>query len=456
MTTTRPLSFVQNLNELKALATDWTNDADVQRLRQLDAAYTAWAPIPRTLFELHDNPIENQPALRLENTEFRPVANVWAAQLATLIQLQEERSVTPEQRALLTNLIDLQTSFQGMVTNLRAYAITGDVGFKYGYADNLVANGQVFAQINTRRDIMSPEQRGILDKMTADRAPLLALPLDIFAAREGNQSVRDLYLFRTETEPLAATMLSILDEITTAQRAYLQADLDGSRRSLTRMQYQTLFGGLLALGLGAVMALFLRSTIVGPVERLDDTAKRIQGGDLHAQAVAESGDEIGRFALTFNSMTDRLRLTIGRLEQLYAMSRGIMTADSLSDLIGVVVQGGNLPVINRAVLNLFTYDDTGSVDGMVVHANWYSGSGTPPSPIGTHYPRTVNAIIDLFLSHDPVVFDHVALDPRTDPATAAVARQLGIAAMMVLPLWSLRPKPLRKCPRRIHKGVRFG
>jgi CHASE3 domain sensor protein len=247
-------SFVQNLNELKALATDWTNDADVQRLRQLDAAYTAWAPIPRTLFELHDNPIENQPALRLENTEFRPVANVWAAQLATLIQLQEERSVTPEQRALLTNLIDLQTSFQGMVTNLRAYAITGDVGFKYGYADNLVANGQVFAQINTRRDIMSPEQRGILDKMTADRAPLLALPLDIFAAREGNQSVRDLYLFRTETEPLAATMLSILDEITTAQRAYLQADLDGSRRSLTRMQYQTLFGGLLALGLGAVMA----------------------------------------------------------------------------------------------------------------------------------------------------------------------------------------------------------
>ena len=427
-------AFAENLRQLDALSTEWNAD-DVRRLDALQAAYAAWEPMPPTLFELHDSPVENQPALRKENAEFRPLAGAWSDRLDILIASQEALPPTAENRALLSKMTALRTSLQGMVTNLRAYAITGDVGFKVGYANHLVTNSDLFAELLLARNTLQGEQETLLDELAATRSALVALPLEIMALREGEHSIEDLYLFRTETEPLAAAMLTALDGIARTQQAYLQADLDDSRLSLTRMQQLTVLGGVIALLLGLLMATFFRNSIAGPVRRLGDTAARIHDGDLTAQARAESSDEIGQFARTFNSMTARLRATIGSLEQQYSMSRGIMAAGTLSELIGVVVERGTVPVINRAVLNLFEYDAQGAVTAMIVHANWSNGAGMRPSPVGTRYRAADVPIINHLLAHEPVVFADVQTDPRTDPATASVVRKLGIRTLVALPLW---------------------
>ncbi|OUC06718.1 hypothetical protein RY27_19285, partial [Litorilinea aerophila] len=117
------------------------------------------------------------------------------------------------------------------------------------------------------------------------------------------------------------------------------------------------------------------------------------------------------------------------------ISQGVMSARDLSDLVAEVVEGGNIPVINRAVLNLFEFSDQGQVTGMTVIANWYSGRGTPPSPPGTRYLRADLELIDLLRSREPLFFNDLLQDPRTDPATHAVAERLHIRAMAVLPLW---------------------
>jgi signal transduction histidine kinase len=314
-------AFEENLAALETLSADWSNEEDLRRLRLLQSTFAAWSPIPNTLFALHDNPIENQPAMRIENLVFRPVSDEWEAGVAQLIRLQEARPLTAQSRAVLSDLVDLQTSFQALTTNLRAYAITGDPGFKFGYADNLVANSEVFGRLREQRAGLSPEQQTLLDELTTTRRELLEIPLEIFAAQESERSVEDLYLFRTEVEPLAVEMLTLLDEITAAQQRYLAVDLARSRRSLAGMQYQTVVAGILALALGALMGLFFRNTIAGPVRRLDDTAKRIEGGDLAARAQIESKDEIGRLAMSFNEMTGRLGQTIDSLEQLATENR---------------------------------------------------------------------------------------------------------------------------------------
>ena len=331
---------------------------------------------------------------------------------------------------------DVRISHQAMATNLRAYAISGDVGFKFGYGENLDANRSAFQQLLESRDLMTGEQQQQLALLQKERSELLTLPQQIFTAIEGERTVEDLYLFRTEAEPLAETMVMMLGQMTMAQQSYLQADLDRSKVGLTRVQYQILLGGLLALALGIGMALFFRRTIADPVKRLEQTAGRIGVGDLDVQAQVSSADEIGSLAQAFNAMTGRLRQTIGSLELLYDMSRGMMAAGDLSELIGVVVQRGDVEAINRAVLNLFEYNAHDEVEAMVVEANWYDGRGTLPSPAGTRYARSVNTIIDLFLTKDPLFFDDMQLDPRIDPETMAVAQRLNIRAAIALPLWS--------------------
>lgn len=436
--------FQENLRQLVALATTWTGVEERAQLDELVTLFAVWNALPDRLFKLHDSPLENQPAVRIENTNVQPVSGALLRQVSDLITVlrvqQQKRAAAPTEPDLLAELIDFQTSLQALLTNLRAYAITEDTGFKFGYAENLDINSTAFGHLVTRQAQLSITQQATFTQITDLRATLLNYPQSIFAAIEGERSHEDLYLFKTEVEPKATQMLALLNALTARQQALLQTDLSKGRRSLTDVQQQTLLSGLLALLLGLGMAYFFSENIAQGVRRLNETARRISNGDLSAQAAIESNDEIGQLALTFNTMTGHLRATIGSLERLYQISQGIMSAPDLTALLHVVVEGGHMPIINRAVLNVFTYgagsDHPSAVTAMTVEANWYSGKGTPPSPPGADYSRSVNGIIELFLTRDPLFFDDLAHDSRTDSATAAVAQRLNIRATVVLPLWS--------------------
>lgn len=435
--------FTVNLAQLEALSANWSNPDDIRRLNELKTTFAAWSPIPQQLFKLHDNPQENQPARRLESLEFQPLQTAILNRLDQVIELQQQRTPSSQNREMLAHLVNLRASFQAMGTNLRAYATSGDLAFKFGYANNLLANSMAWKNVQSQQAGLTNEQTSSFKDIAQARQKLLALPLQIFAAVEGEHTYEDLYLFKTEAEPRAEQMLQLLHEMTMDQQALLQTDLDRGRQSLANVQLQTLVGGILALVLGAGMAFIFKENIAGPVRRLTTTAEQITAGALNTQATVESRDEIGRLATTVNIMTGRLRETIASLEKhtqqtekLYHMSQGMISASSLSDLIAVVVEGGGIPVINRAVLNVFEYNEAGEVETMVVEANWYSGWGSPPSPPNTRYFRAVIQSINLFFSSEPVFFTDAQQDERVDPATLEVVHRLNIRAMAVLPLWS--------------------
>jgi signal transduction histidine kinase/CHASE3 domain sensor protein/HAMP domain-containing protein len=427
--------FQIDLSRLQTLSAQWDNPEDVARLNQLVAIFNQWAPIPEQLFKLHDTPLENRPALRIEDTQVRPLAAALVNEMEQLIASQEERPPSAANQALLSHMLEFRNTFQAMTTNLRAYALTGDLAFKFGYADNLVANSAAFTLLEQDLELLLPTQAARMEEIRRLRGQLLELPELIFTSAEGKHSYEDLYLFTTQVAPQAEEMLGLLTTITDEQQRLLQTDLNVGKQRLRLVQIQTLLGGLLSLLLGLGMIVILRHSIGGPVQRLNAAARRVSVGDLNFQIPVESGDEIGRLAVSFNTMTRRLRETIDNLERLYRISQGIMAAQDLSQLVAEVVEGGSIPVINRAVLNVFEFDEQSQVTGMTVIANWYSGQGTPPSRPGTHYSRADLKIIDLLRARQPIFFNDLLNDPRCDLATLAVVERLHIRAMAVLPLW---------------------
>lgn len=70
-----------------------------------------------------------------------------------------------------------------------------------------------------------------------------------------------------------------------------------------------LFGAAISVGIG------LSQIIATPVIRLTKTAEQITAGNLNAKAEVETGDEIGKLANAFNTMTSRLRDAVTNLEQ---------------------------------------------------------------------------------------------------------------------------------------------
>jgi putative methionine-R-sulfoxide reductase with GAF domain len=65
----------------------------------------------------------------------------------------------------------------------------------------------------------------------------------------------------------------------------------------------------------ALLALVIAQSLAIPILHLTRVAQAVREGDLSAQARAETDDEIGMLAATFNGMTAQLRELVGSLEQ---------------------------------------------------------------------------------------------------------------------------------------------
>ncbi len=140
--------------------------------------------------------------------------------------------------------------------------------------------------------------------------------------------------------------------------------------------------------------------------------------------------------LRLQTLFEQTQTALAETKTLYRISRRMVMAQNLSDLIAAMVEEIAIPIIDRAILFVFEYDEADQVEAMVAQANWHSGLGKQPTASGTRYDRATFKIIDLFLSSESLFFENIQTDARSDPATVEITQQLNIQAMAVLPLWS--------------------
>lgn len=72
--------------------------------------------------------------------------------------------------------------------------------------------------------------------------------------------------------------------------------------------------GLLVIGISGFITALIGRFITKPISHLTETAEKISQGDLEAQVVIKSRDELGHLAAVFNNMTRQLRDTLEGLE----------------------------------------------------------------------------------------------------------------------------------------------
>ncbi|HEV7815870.1 MAG TPA: ATP-binding protein [Janthinobacterium sp.] len=310
-------SFEKNLAALQAMSGNWSVE-EAQWMAELSATYAHWTRLPPQLFELHDKPLKNRPALRIARGDIQELRTGILDQIDTMIDIQKTRGVSPQNRELLADLLGFQTSFDAMATNLMAYGASGELNFKLAYGPQLATNATIWNTLSGKRGLLSAVQRGKLDVIASDRAKVTELALQVVSILNGEHAYEDLYLYRTEVTPQAEVLLGLLGKITQRQQMQLQTDLARARSSLADARQQTAAGGLLALAFSVALAYLFRRSIVGPVSQLTGVAEQVAAGNLSARAAVESRDELGVLASSINIMTQRLAETIGHLEAVFA------------------------------------------------------------------------------------------------------------------------------------------
>ena len=127
--------------------------------------------------------------------------------------------------------------------------------------------------------------------------------------------------------------------------------------------------------------------------------------------------------------------TLVEMETLYRIVRRINEANDLQEVISIFVEELSVPVINRAVLATIEENAAGQIDSMTVIGNWHSGQGTPPSSVGTRYPREAFSAVEVLAASEPIFLPDVLHDQRIDVKTLEVFKAQNILAMVILPLW---------------------
>jgi methyl-accepting chemotaxis protein len=293
-------AFESNLAALQSMSNNWPEAEDAGSVGALTDRYREWAELPQRLFNLHDSPLKNRPALRLARVEVQSRLVQVLDAVERIVELQKFRDRDASHRELLADLLNFQTTFDAMATNLMAFGASGELNFKLSYGPQLATNAAAWRSLSARREQLSPEQRNLLGVIARNRSEVADIALQIVAILNGEHAYEDLYLYRTKVAPQADALLQQLADLTTLQQSQLGSSLARARQRLAAVRLVAGIAGLLAVVLAVAMAYAFRRSVVVPLHRLTRVAERVTAGDLAARAQVESRDEIGVLANSIN------------------------------------------------------------------------------------------------------------------------------------------------------------
>ncbi|MFN8453495.1 MAG: GAF domain-containing protein [Anaerolineae bacterium] len=177
--------------------------------------------------------------------------------------------------------------------------------------------------------------------------------------------------------------------------------------------------------------IMVRGEVIGALGA-DSTETKHEFTPREVTLVRAVADQLG-IAIENQRLFAETQATLVETEQLYKAGRRIVAAANIQEMVTAIAEVKLVPIINRVLIFLPERNVQGQIEAMVVAANWHSGQGTPPTPVGRRYPITIPGI-DLMLTQEALFFDDAQDDKRLTGPVQEIMRQQNISAIAYLPL----------------------
>lgn len=178
---------------------------------------------------------------------------------------------------------------------------------------------------------------------------------------------RQIALLRAQVR-LPDTIISSARSIETDYRSY--RELERHRQGIKELFMQTLMMTTIFItGVAGIFALFFAKRLTTPVEDLAQALKQVESGEFDGFVPVRSDDELGSLAVSFNSMTERLKFNMETLRQTQDELTGTLVSSRqrqyvLENLLAKLQSGvmlldddGSIRLMNLACKQLFGLQD---------------------------------------------------------------------------------------------------
>ena len=211
---------------------------------------------------------------------------------------------TPEGLKAYTALQDLRYNWGQMMSNLRLYIVSQVDGLAQNFWNYNERTGILLEKLS---DMDVEIGFGELDEMIGIRKHYMSLLPAVFDMFKSGKFRADSYLIKNELVPVLDELLQIFES--KADELLEEASENGYE--LTEAQEQISSSAIISFVIiflmGTLLALKISGNIVPPIRALMTAARQISDGDLNAEVMITSKDEIGMLGKSFNTMVDDLR-----------------------------------------------------------------------------------------------------------------------------------------------------
>lgn len=280
-----------------------SGDISTDNIKRMEELFALFMQSANKLYKLSDDNETNSGLILAQDTLNGPATQF--LNITNLLLSTEEFDLTdPDALKAYKTLQALRYNWTQMMSNLRLYIVSQGPSF--------IPN---FYNFNEQTGILLEELAsmdyeigfGEIDQLSELRAEYMEnLPAVIETFKSGTYRA-DSFLITSELQPTLEELRQLLEG--TADKLLSEASNAG--KELTEAQGQisstAILSGIIVLWFGTLLALKISGDTVPPIRRLMKAARQISDGDLNAEVMVTTNDEIGMLGRSFNKMVDDLR-----------------------------------------------------------------------------------------------------------------------------------------------------
>jgi methyl-accepting chemotaxis protein len=234
-------------------------------------------------------------------------------------------------RQFLVDLEQLVANLRGAENEQRGYLLTGEPAYRVAYQKSTATFSPAISDLK-RRD---PALRGRLEALE----PLIAAVIreldhgiEVRDQKGLDAAIADIRGHRNDNAIIA--IRNAVSSIEAQETQVLKARAAEATATASRTFLTIGFGTLFALIALSIASVVMSRGITRPVQKLVAGTERIAAGELSSRITAESGDEIGELAVSFNRMAESLEIRTRALnESGGAITGGIRVMTNGSDML---------------------------------------------------------------------------------------------------------------------------
>lgn len=358
------------------------DDSGVSRKKILRAEelFVKFRTYAEKLYDLRDNNANNRGMILAQDT-LNPPASEFLGVINTLLTSDE---VSPEDSEMLEAYVMLQElrySWVQMMSSLRIFIITQNNGHRLNF-DTFSSRSEDLLKQLSAMDI--DIGFGEIDELVALRENYVSHLQPVFDMFASDNWRADAFLIKTEVGPALEELRGIFETIADEQLATAKESGKSLTMANQQIQLSTIIILAIALLIGVLLAVRITGGIVPPIQRLMIAAEGVAHGDLNAEVMVTSKDEIGQLGTSFNAMVSDLRNAAMKeqsildelqnlnqelesrvadrtkdLEQSEIKIRAIL--DNIGEGIIVLDEKGSIESINPAAENIFQMKEVDTI-----------------------------------------------------------------------------------------------